>query len=63
MECIKSMNNYLTKGKNYQIVRENENNFVIVCDNNQEVGFDKSRFVPEMDFYLDVEQYKLSQEC
>jgi hypothetical protein len=57
------MNNYLTKGKNYQIVRENENNFVIVCDNNQEVGFDKSRFVPEMDFYLDVEQYKLSQEC
>jgi hypothetical protein len=57
MNCISQMKGYLTRGTFYPILRENDDNFIVVCDNGQELGFSKSRFEKPIDFYLDVETY------
>jgi hypothetical protein len=57
MNCIWQMRGYLTKGTFYSILRENDNNLIVICDNGQELGFSKFRFEKPVDFYLDVETY------
>lgn len=57
---------FLTKGKEYLVMGENNDNFIVICDDGTTLGFRKSRFEsndpPEDRLNSIIEKYGISKD-
>jgi hypothetical protein len=40
----KSISKFLTSGKSYEVISENENNYIVIADDGEPLGFSKNHF-------------------